>query len=254
MLDRLVQADLFALILIFCRFGAALMVLPGLSQPSVPGRVRLTLAAAVSLAAAPAVSGYLPAMPESGLSFLFVVLGEILVGLFIGTLANVLSNALQIAGMIIAFQSNLASATIFNPMLAQESSAFGSFLAIMAMLLIFLTDLDHRALAALVDSYRLFRPGLAPDIELMSTAMMRVVADAFVLAVKLAAPFLILSFVFNLGLGLLARLVPQMQVFFVGIPLQILGALAVMALTAAGAMSLFLGAYAGLFDQFLLGR
>lgn len=252
MLDRLIQADLFAVILIFARFGAAMMLLPGLGQMTVPVRVRLVLAIAVAVAAAPAVGPRLPAMPDSGLMLALVLIGEIVIGLFIGTLANVLSSALQYAGMVIAFQSNLASATIFNPMLAQESSAFGSFLATMAVVLIFNTDLDHHAIAALVDSYRLFKPGAAPDIALMTTVLGRVVADSFSLAMQISAPFLILSFVFNVGLGLLARLVPQMQVFFVGIPLQILGALAVLGMTLGATLNWFLGRYAQLFEQIRL--
>lgn len=254
MLDRLIQGDLFALMLIFCRFGAAMMLLPGVGQQTVPMRVRLALAVAVSLAAAPAVSTYLPPMPQSGLVFFGMVLGELLIGFFIGSLANVLATTLQIAGMIIAFQSNLASATIFNPMLAQESSAFGSFMSTLALVLVFSMDIDHRAYGALVDSYRLFVPGAVPDVELMNGAMMRVVANSFKVAVELSAPFLVLSFVFNVGLGLLARLVPQMQVFFVGIPLQILGALAVMAIVLSTSMGFFLQNYAALFDQILLGR
>lgn len=254
MLDRLIQADLFALMLIFCRFGSAMMLLPGVGQQTVPVRVRLMLAVAVTLAAAPAVSQRLPPMPESALVFAGIVLGEVLIGSFIGALANVLASTLQIAGMIIAFQSNLASATIFNPMLAQESSAFGSFMSTMALVLVFSMNLDHQAFGALVDSYRLFVPGAVPDVQLMNGAMMRVVANSFNIAVQLSAPFLVLSFVFNVGLGLLARLVPQMQVFFVGIPLQILGALAVMSMVLSASMAFFLQHYAGLFDQILLTR
>ncbi|MCC6471183.1 MAG: flagellar biosynthetic protein FliR [Alphaproteobacteria bacterium] len=249
MLDRLIQADLYAIMLIFARFGSAMMVLPGLGQQTVPARVRLVLAIAVSLAAAPAVAPMVPKMPESVLSLVMIVLGEVVIGFFIGTLANILASALQIAGMIMAFQSNLASATIFNPMLAQEVSAFGSMLATMAMVLIFVTNLDHQAIAGLVDSYRLFAPGIVPDAQLMTGALTRVVSDSFRLAVQLSAPFLVLSFVFNVGLGLLARMVPQMQVFFVGIPLQILGALAALAISLSAGLGWFLQHYAGLFEQ-----
>jgi len=254
MLDRLIQADLFAVMLIFARFGSAMMVLPGIGQQTVPMRVRLMLAVAVSVAAAPAVAPMIPKMPDSLMTMAMFVLGEIVIGFFIGTLANVLASSLQIAGMIMAFQSNLASATIFNPMLAQEVSAFGSMLATMAMVLIFVTDLDHQAIAGLVDSYRLFAPGAAPDAQLMTGALTRVVSDSFRLAIQLSAPFLVLSFVFNVGLGLLARMVPQMQVFFVGIPLQILGALAALAITLPAGLEWFLRHYAGLFEQLMLGR
>lgn len=254
MLDRLIQADLFAVILIFARFGSAIMVLPGLGQQTVPMRVRLVLALAVSVAAAPAVAPMLPRLPDSAMHMAVLILGEIVIGLFVGTLANVLASALQIAGMIMAFQSNLASATIFNPMLAQESSPFGSLLASMAVVLIFSADIDHQAIAGLVDSYRLFQPGAVPDGQLMTGALGRVVSDSFRLAVQIAAPFLVLSFIFNVGLGLLARMVPQMQVFFVGIPLQILGALAALAITLAAGLGWFLRHYSGLFEQIMVGR
>jgi flagellar biosynthetic protein FliR len=254
MLAQLLQADLFAVAMIFSRFGAAMIMLPGLGQQSVPVRVRLLLALAVSVAVAPVVSPGLPRLPEDAMTLSFLIIGEVVVGLFVGTLANILASALQIAGMIVAFQSNLASATIFNPMLAQESSVYGSMLATTAIVLIFATDLDHQAFIALVDSYRLFQPGIAPDVQLMTSALGRVVSDSFKLAVQISAPFLILSFVFNVGLGLVARLVPQMQVFFVGIPLQILGSMAVFALTLAAGMALFLQHYAQLFSHIQSGR
>jgi flagellar biosynthesis protein FliR len=253
-LAQLLQADLFAVAMIFARFGSAMIMLPGVGQQTVPVQVRLLLGLAVAVAVAPVVSPGLPKLPADVLTLAFMIIGEVVIGLFIGTLANILASALQIAGMIIAFQSNLASATIFNPMLAQESSVYGSMLATTAIVLIFTTDLDHQAFIALVDSYRLFQPGVAPDIALMTSALGRVVSDSFKLAVQMSAPFLILSFVFNVGLGLIARLVPQMQVFFVGIPLQILGSMAVFALTLAAGMALFLQSYAALFTNIQSGR
>ncbi len=254
MLAQFLPADLFAVALIFARFGSAMVMLPGLGQQTVPVRVRLLLALAVAVAVAPVVAPGLPRLPDDAMTLGLLIMGEVVVGLFVGTLANILASALQIAGMIIAFQSNLASATIFNPMLAQEASVYGSMLASLAIVLIFSTDLDHQAIIALVDSYRLFQPGLAPDIQLMTSALGRIVSDSFKLAVQISAPFLILSFVFNVGLGLLARLVPQMQVFFVGIPLQILGSMAVLMLTLAAGMALFMQHYAVLFSHIQSGR
>jgi flagellar biosynthetic protein FliR len=96
-------------------------------------------------------------------------------------------------------------------------------------------------IAALNDSYTLFRPGEIPLIGDVAALTTRTVAMAFRIGIQLSAPFLAFGLLFNLGLGVLSRLMPQMQVFFIGIPLSILIGFLILLLVIGAMMGLFLG-------------
>jgi flagellar biosynthetic protein FliR len=244
-LDQLLPADAFAFLIVFARIGAAMMVLPGFGEIYVLPRTRLLLALAVTVVVAPLVSRFLPAMPPSPLE-LFLILGaELVIGLFLGTLVRMLISALHVAGTIVGFQSSLASASMFDPANAQQGSLIGTFLGVMGIVMVFVADLHHPMLNAVVDSYTLFSPGGALPWDDFSDLMTRTVAHAFALGMQIAAPFLVVGLVFYLGLGLINRLMPQMQVFFIAMPLQIALAFFIMALTISAAMLWFLNDFQG---------
>jgi flagellar biosynthetic protein FliR len=115
----------------------------------------------------------------------------------------------------------------------------GSFLSILGITLIFATDLHHMVIAALNDSYTLFKPGEIPIIGDVASLFSRTVTSAFRIGVQLAAPFLVFGLLFNLGLGVLSRLMPQMQVFFVGMPLSILIGFIILMLVVGAMMMTF---------------
>jgi len=231
MLAALLPAELFTFMLVFVRVGAAVMLLPGFGEPSVAPRVRLLLALLISMLVTPSLAGQLPAMPEDALALGLLIMGEALVGLFLGTIARVFMAALTTAGMIIAYMSSLANALVDDPSAAQQGSIAGSFLHLIALLIIFTLDLHHLLLAAVVDSYALFVPGQALPVGDFSDMIARVVSKVFLLSVQIASPFIAVGLVFYLGVGLLARLMPQIQVFFVAMPLQIALGIMVLALS-----------------------
>jgi flagellar biosynthetic protein FliR len=243
MLHQILQADLFAFFLVFARVGSAVMLIPGFGETFVSPRLRLVIALAISLVVAPVVAPNLPALPESPIEMFLVLGGEIVIGLFLGTVARVLFNSLQTAGMIIAYQTGLANAFITDPTAAVQGALFSAFLGILGVVVIFETGLHHLMLSAVVDSYGVFLPGHLPPLDDLSNLAARVVSDSFDLAMRIAAPFVVVALVFYLGLGLLGRLMPQIQVFFIVLPLQIALGLLVMALTIGAGMTWFLGAY-----------
>jgi flagellar biosynthetic protein FliR len=109
--------------------------------------------------------------------------------------------------------------------------------------MIFALDLHHLVITALNDSYTLFRPGEVPMIGDVAALMAKTVAAAFRIGVQLAAPFLVFGLLFNLGLGILSRLMPQMQVFFIALPAQIAIVLIATAVTLGLALNLFLDGF-----------
>jgi len=230
MLDALLPKELFAVLLIFVRIGAAMMLLPGIGEPYVTPRVRLLLALMIALLLTPVLSGTLPALPDSLALLALLVLGEVVIGLFIGTITRFFMAALTTAGMMIAYSTALANALTNDPSAAQQGSISGSFLTLVALLTIFALNLHHLMLQALVESYRLFVPGQALPLGDFSDTVTRVMARTFLLSFQLAAPFVAVAMIFFLGIGLLARLMPQVQIFFVAMPVQIAMGLVVMSL------------------------
>jgi len=240
MLDQLLPNDLFTILLVFMRIGAAMMLMPGFGESYVSPRIRLILALSLALVVTPIVSASLPPMPENTIHLFVLIAGEIVIGLFFGALTRFLVSALHVAGVIIGFQTSLANAQIFDPVNSQQGSLLGTFLNVLGVYLIFATDLHHLMLTALADSYTVFVPGAALPFGELSRTAAQFVARSFLLGLQIASPFVVVGMVFYIGLGLLARLMPQVQIFFIAIPLQIMLGFSVMAMTLSASLYWFL--------------
>ncbi|HEY3917757.1 MAG TPA: flagellar biosynthetic protein FliR [Stellaceae bacterium] len=247
-LAQFLPDNAFAAMLVFARIGSAMMLLPGFGEAYVLARYRLLFALIFSALLLPIVAPVLPPMPQSPAQLVVVLGGELVIGIFIGTLTRVILSTLQTAGQFVSLQMGLSNAQIFNPMSDVQDAIPSSFYGMLGVLLIFLTGLDHVMLRGLVDSYAVFVPGHLPPVGDLSQAVAEAVAASFRLAIEMAAPFIVIGTVFFVGLGLIARLVPQLQVLFVTQPLQIMGGLLLMALLAATGMNWFLQAFAQQFQ------
>lgn len=251
MLTQLLPSDLFALLLVFARLGAAIMLLPGFGEVFVSGRIRLIIALALSVVITPVVVGQLPRLPDSTVELFLLVGGEALIGLIIGAMARFLVTALHVAGVIIGFQSSLSNAQLFDPTTAEQGSLIGTFLNVLGVFLIFMANLHHPMLLAMADSYTLFVPGAPLPVGDVAEMAIRMMGQSFVLAFKIAAPIIVVGLVFYLGLGLLARLMPQVQIFFVAIPLQTALGFFMIAITITAGMTLFLESFESHWISFL---
>jgi flagellar biosynthetic protein FliR len=247
-LEQLIPGDAFALLLVFARIASAMMLLPGFGEIYVLPRTRLLLAIAITVVATPLVGATLPKLPATPLELFLILGGEIVVGIFLGTIVRILVAALHVAGTIVGFSSSLSSANIFDPQNAAQGSLLGTFLGVTGIVMVFVADLHRLMLGAVIDSYTLFVPGVALPWGDFSDLMTRTVAHAFALGFQLSAPFLVVGLVFYLGLGLINRLMPQVQVFFIAMPLQIALAFFVMALTLSAGMLWFLSDFQGRLD------
>jgi flagellar biosynthesis protein FliR len=240
--DLLVD-EAFAFLLVFARIGAAMMVLPGFGEPFVLARARLLLALFVSAALTLAIGPRLPPMPGEVATMAGLVLIEVLTGLFVGVAARAILAALHVAGQAIAFQSSLAAAAFFDPNEATQGTLPGNLLTTTGIVLLFATDAHHLMLQALAAGYDGRPAGTAPPLGDMAETLARHLADAFALGIRIAAPLLVVSLLLNLGLGILNRLMPSFQVFFVALPLQMLLAFAVFMLVLGGGLLAFLNLF-----------
>lgn len=222
MLEKFAVAQIFVFILVFCRVGAGVMIFPGFGESYVPATIRLVLALMIALALTPAVQVLMPSPPATVIEMTILVAAEILIGLFIGAISRTLLSTMHMLGTIISFQSNLSSATMYDPSQAGQGTAFGNLLGLTALMVLFSLDLHHLMLRGLTDSYTIFPPGRFPPIDDFSDLAARTMSGAFMMAVKLSSPFLVVGVVVNLAAGILTRLMPTMQVFFVMMAPQIL--------------------------------
>lgn len=246
--------DVFIVFAVFCRVGALFMTAPAFGDFSLSPRLRLAGALAVTAALAPIAA---PAFQNAGHtgelgSMAAILLGEILAGGLLGLAARVMVSALNVAGQIIAFQMGLSLAQIFDPTQQLQGAIVGGFLAVLGATMIFATDLHHVMLAALKDSYSLMVPGLAPSFGDMSRLMIEAISGAFTLGLRLAAPFILFGMVFYVGAGVLNRLMPQAQVFFMLMPANLVLGLTLLMLTTGLIMTLFLEEFATFLARFLI--
>lgn len=228
-------------VLIFARVGSILMLIPALGEQVIPARMRLSFALVFSAVLYPLVSPTLPALSGDMLQVLVVLLHEIAIGLILGAITRLVTLAASVAGSTIAYQIGLSGALGADPSNnGAQGVIISSFLAMLGTALIFATDLHHVALMAIRDSYMIFSPtgpimfGDAAQMAIQATA------SAFVIGIQMSAPFLVLGLVFYLGMGLLGRMMPQLQVFFVIMPATIWVGLALFAVLLTMMMGWYL--------------
>ncbi len=209
-------------ILLFARIGTLVMLMPGLGEQSVPANIRLALALLLTLVFYPLAFDAFPSgLADDGLRLVQMVMREVIVGLAIGVLMRMMMALSQTAGAIIAQQAGLAFAQSVDPTMGQQGAVFGSFLGMTGVTLIFLTDLHHVAIAGLAGSYRVFPPEGFMPIGDFSELAVATVAGMFEVACQISAPFIVFGLVFHFALGLLAKLMPQLQVFFLAMPVTV---------------------------------
>jgi flagellar biosynthetic protein FliR len=231
----------FFYLLIFSRVGTILMIVPALGEQVIPARLRLGFALIFSLVLYPIVSRYLPELPETPVGMVVPLIHEIAVGLVIGLIARIAVSGTVTAGSIIAYQSGLSVAQAADPANGGVQGALiGAFLSMLGVTLIFATDLHHVALMAMRDSYLIFAPGETLMLGDVAQTAVEAVAGAFVIGVQMSAPFIVFGLVFNLGMGILSRLMPQLQVFFIAMPATVGVGLVIMALLISTMMGLYL--------------
>jgi flagellar biosynthetic protein FliR len=243
-----------AFMLAFARISTMVMLLPGFGELTISPRVRLAIALALTAVLLPLHRTHYQ-VDLRAFGPVLVMLGqELLVGAVLGLVARLTISALQVAGTVMANQMGLGFVTTVDPTQGQQGIILGNFLGVLGVTLIFATDLHHLVIGALNDSYALFRPGEIPIVGDVASLLTTTVTAAFRIGVQLAAPFLVFGLLFNLGLGVLSRLMPQMPVYFVGMPVSILVGFLILVAVLGAMMTVFLGYVEGVLLTLAPGR
>ena len=250
-LQDLFVIDLYAFFMVFTRLGTAFLFLVGFASSAVSVNIRLAMALFISLVMTPLVSPLLPSMPPDGPGLFLVMAGEALIGLYFGLFTLIMLSAVQIAGTIIAFQIAMANAFVSDPALQSQSSVIGQFLSQCCLILIFVTGLDHLMLNALFESYSLFPPGRSLPVGDMAQFISRLVNKSFSIALQLSAPFVVAALLLQAGMGLLNKLVPNIQIFFILMPVQVWKGLFLLALCIPAMLLAFATFFENQLERFI---
>jgi flagellar biosynthesis protein FliR len=159
---------------------------------------------------------------ETGLWWLFMhAMKEILSGLIIGYTLNFVFWGISYSGTLIGFDMGLSMAEVFNPTQESQSNVIGEGISIGAMLIFFLINGHHYLIQALVSSFSIVPIGQYSFTAPLFEMIIKYSASVFIIAVKIAAPIMVSFFLLHIAEGIIARVIPQMQVFFVAQPLKI---------------------------------
>jgi flagellar biosynthesis protein FliR len=225
--------------LVFARVGTLVMLMPGIGERFVLSRARLVIALFIALLIMP-MARPLMSVPVTPQGVFGLLATEVMIGLVLGISARLVMACLETAGTIVAQQLGLGFAMTVNPTGGPQSPSIGNFLSILGMTLIMVTDLHHVAIGALYESYRILPPGGMPDSGDAMMLALKAASQGFALGVQISAPFIVFGLLFNFGLGLLSRMMPQMQVFFLAIPASVAIGMAILMAVLGVMMGAFL--------------
>jgi flagellar biosynthesis protein FliR len=218
-----------AFILIFSRIGSIMMVVPMIGEAFIPARMRLVLALFLSALLVAPLAALLRQAVHSGNGLMTTFILEILIGLSIGVLARVLILSADMASQFASQALGLSLGEILNPTYQTQSNVLGTFMSLLLVTVLFVSDAHHGVITALAASYQTFIPGQAVPFGDVLQLAIETVGQEMTLALQIAAPFFVFGFLFNLGLGLLSRMLPQIQVTFLAVPLSVLAGLILLA-------------------------
>ena len=211
------QKFLFVLL----RVGALIMFFPIVGSGQVPGRIKVGLILFVSIAVFPVVRATPMHDPKSLFELVVNLFSEITIGLAVAYSARLMFTAVQIAGTVVDFQMGFGVVNVIDPQTETQVSVTAQFQNILAILFFLALDAHHIIIGAIVESFFLINPFQINFSTFTPEIILLLFKATFVTAVKIAAPIMAILFFISVGLGLVARTVPQMNVFIVGFPLQI---------------------------------
>lgn len=232
------NAAIFHGFIVFLRVAAITSLLPGFGEQSVPARVKLIIALAVTVIVAPAIQFDLPEFSFQTIAFL--IFSEIFSGLVVGIGVRLFILALQTAGSIAAQSTSLSQ--VLGGAAVDPMPAMGYILIVAGMALAAMAGLHVKAALLVILTYEFLPVGVFVAASEISEWGVGQVGQAFSLAFTLAAPFVILSVLYNFALGAINRAMPQLMVAFVGAPVITLGGLALLFVAAPFMLTVWLDA------------
>ncbi|MDL2404838.1 flagellar biosynthetic protein FliR [Rhizobium calliandrae] len=243
------QGTVLALFLAFCRIGGCVMVLPGFSSGRVPPQIRLLLAAALSMAVMPLLWNTIyPEVSKNGATYIGLIFTEAVIGLMYGMMARLFTLGLQFTGSAISMLIGFNAPGGMDIVEDSNETALTSMISFCGLMMLFILDFHHYVLQALVDSYSVIPFGGHIEARASLVSVTDTLQSTFFIMLRLASPFLLYGLMFQISIGFINKLAPQIPIYFISTPYLLMGGLFMLYLSIAAMISQFSDAFLGVFN------
>ena len=214
-------ADVFLFALILCRIAGLFAAIPVFGGKRLPTRIKIIVVVSITLVCLPVLQLSAPPVPKDVFTIGLMVLKEILIGLTLAFITQVIFAAIEFSGQIIGMQMGFSIASVIDPSMGTQTQIMSVVQTLLATLFFLSLNIHHIFIRAIVDSFRIIPLGGWQMSEELINFLISVTADVFILGVRLAAPVMVTLLLTSVVLGVMARSFPQMNVFMVSFPLNI---------------------------------
>ncbi|MBT5549579.1 MAG: flagellar biosynthetic protein FliR [Nitrospina sp.] len=214
-------AEFESFLFVFFRVGALILFVPILGSRQIPMSMKIGFILFISIVVFPMVKDRPLPEPRGIIELSTFLIADVTIGLGIAYIARLIFAAVQVAGTVVDFQMGFGVVNVIDPQTDTQVSVTAQFHNILAVLMFLAIDAHHFIIQAIVESFFIINPAEVNFASITPEYMLHLFSGTFTTAVKIAAPIMAILFFLSVGLGLVARTVPQMNVFIVGFPLQI---------------------------------
>lgn len=227
------------------------MMLPGLGSARIPVQLRLFVAAGVSMAILPVLwDGIYPKASAPGATYIGLVATEVLIGTVYGMIARIYTLGMQFAGTVLTMSIGFTAPGGHDILEDSSETQLTNLLSFGGLLLLFMMDFHHMVIRALIDSYTATPVGAVVDSQKMLITLTDTLRASTMIMLRLASPFLIYGMMFNIAVGLINKLSPQIPVSFISTPFLLLGGIFLLYLSIAAMIRQYADGFGPIFMSF----
>lgn len=244
-MPNLSPAFAYCFLLILIRTSGMLVSAPLLSHKGIPAWTKVGFAVFFALVLVPLNQDRLPPAPQQLGDLAAAVIRETLFGLALGLAMNLVFLGLQMASRLVGVQMGFGLGSVIDPITGAEFGTFDQFYALLVTLVFFSMNGHHVVIQALSETVRAVPPGTFDPASMQSSALVALIAGLTVTAVRIAMPVIAALFLADLGMGFVARTVPQMNVLIVGMPVKVVVGVVVLGASLPATTQLMNGVMGG---------
>lgn len=217
---------MLALFASFCRIGACFMLIPGIGSYRIPPQIRLFVAVAASIALLPLMwPSIYPKIAIGTSGYVSLIFVELLIGAVLGLIARFYTLALQFAGTATAMMIGFNAMPAMDVVEQEQQPQLGTMIGFTGLLILFMLDFHHLVIEALTASYDFMPVGGGFDVQMALITLTDTLSASFLTMLRLISPFIVYGLTFNLAVGMVNKLAPQIPVYFISLPFILTGGL-----------------------------
>lgn len=243
------EGTVLALFASFCRIGACFMLIPGIGSYRIPAQIRLFVAVAASIALLPLMwPSIYPKIAIGTSGYVSLIFVEILIGAVLGLIARYYTLALQFAGTATAMMIGFNSLPAMDVVEQEQQPQLATMIGFTGLLILFMLDFHHLVIEALTASYDFMPVGGGFDVQMALVTLTDTLSASFLTMLRLISPFVVYGLTFNIAVGMVNKLAPQIPVYFISLPFILTGGLILLFYGSSDFFHEFAAGFAPVFD------